>query len=114
MKTYPKMNETVKDLLRRSNEPMSLYILARLEELENQVQELTPPNSPLTLEELREMDGEPVFCVSAARPEDTAWGIVCIRGMNPYVKTMKGGCSTFFYLTSYSSAWLAYRRKPEE
>jgi len=71
-------------------------------------------NPPLTLEELREMDGEPVFCVSAARPEDTAWGIVCIRGMNPYVKTMKGGCSTFFYLTSYSSAWLAYRRKPEE
>lgn len=30
MKTYPEMNETVKDLLRRSNEPMSLYILARL------------------------------------------------------------------------------------
>ena len=34
IKTYPEMNETIKDLLRRSEEPMSLYILARIEELE--------------------------------------------------------------------------------
>lgn len=32
--TYPQMNETIKDLLRRSAEPMNLYILARIEELE--------------------------------------------------------------------------------
>lgn len=32
--TYPEMNETVKDLLRRSEEPMNLYILARIQELE--------------------------------------------------------------------------------
>ena len=30
------MNETVKDLLRRSQEPMNLYILARIEELERE------------------------------------------------------------------------------
>lgn len=35
--TYPEMNETIKDLLRRSEEPMNLYILARIEELEAQV-----------------------------------------------------------------------------
>ena len=35
--TYPDMNETVKDLLRRSEEPMNLYIAARLEELEGQL-----------------------------------------------------------------------------
>ena len=35
--TYPQMNETVKDLMRRSEEPMHLYIAARLEELENQL-----------------------------------------------------------------------------
>ena len=34
--TYPEMNETVKDLLRRSQEPMNLYILARIEELERE------------------------------------------------------------------------------
>lgn len=33
--TYHEMNETVKDLLRRSEEPMNLYILARIEELES-------------------------------------------------------------------------------
>lgn len=36
IKTYPEMNETIKDLLRRSEEPMNLYILARIEELERQ------------------------------------------------------------------------------
>lgn len=34
IKTYYKMNETVKDLLRRNDDPMHQYILARLEELE--------------------------------------------------------------------------------
>lgn len=33
--TYPQMNEIIKDLLRRSAEPMNLYILARIEELEH-------------------------------------------------------------------------------
>lgn len=51
IKTYPEMNETIKDLLRRSDEPMQLYILTRIEELEKQVSDLTPPpNDPLTLE----------------------------------------------------------------
>lgn len=60
IKTYPEMNETIKDLLRRSEEPMQLYILARIEELEKQVSSFAlPPNDPLTLKQLREMDGEP-------------------------------------------------------
>lgn len=37
IKTYPEMNETIKDLLRRSEEPMNLYIVARIEELEKQL-----------------------------------------------------------------------------
>lgn len=32
--TYPGMNETIKDMLRRSGEPMQLCALARIEELE--------------------------------------------------------------------------------
>lgn len=32
--TYPQMNETIKDLLSRSEEPMNLYILTRIKELE--------------------------------------------------------------------------------
>jgi len=104
MKTYPKMNETVKDLLRRSNEPMSLYILTWLEELENRVQELTPPNAPLTLEELREMDGEPVYLIDKDEPIIKEWVI-----------WDKGWTSNWFEdAKNYGKTWLAYRRKPEE
>lgn len=39
--TYPKMDEVIKDLLRRSDEPMNRYILARIEELEKWVEQLS-------------------------------------------------------------------------
>jgi len=52
------------------------------EELEKQVHDLTqPPNDPLTLEELREMDGEPVF--AQAKPFRK------IQNSVPYLKTRK-------------------------
>lgn len=34
IRLYPEMNSMIKDLLRRSNEPMNQYILARIEQLE--------------------------------------------------------------------------------
>jgi len=37
IKTYPEMNEIIKDLLRRSDETMERYILTRLEELETKL-----------------------------------------------------------------------------
>lgn len=46
--TYPAMNETIKDLLRRSPEPMQQYILARIEELEAEVERLQEENAELT------------------------------------------------------------------
>ena len=108
MKTYPKMIETVKDLLRRSNEPMSLYILARLEELENQVQELTPPNAPLTLEELREID-DPVWveCGITAFTPDGGYYSLCKNG---HITTPSG----IQYIAEDIPHWKFYRRKPEE
>lgn len=76
----------------------------------------SPPNDPLTLSELREMDGEPVFCVSKDFPEDSAWGIVCMRENVPYVRTIQktGKVSRYFYIYDYDTRWLAYRRKPEK
>lgn len=108
MKTYPKMNETVKDLLRRSNEPMSLYILARLEELENQVQELTPPNAPLTLEELREID-DPVWveCGITAFTPDGGYYSLCKNG---HITTPSG----IQHIAEDIPHWKFYRRKPKE
>jgi len=47
--TYPEMNETVKNLLRMSGDPTSLYVLARIEELEAE-------NKQIVSDRLRELD----------------------------------------------------------
>lgn len=66
-----------------------------------------PPNDPLTLAELRLMDGEPVWI--------TAKGI----GRYDVYQGCANRCLEQFYKAalpsgSYGTDWLAYRRKPEE
>lgn len=66
---------------------------------------LAPPNKPLTLEELREMDDEPVWCCPK---NDSAKGSWMIVGPN--------GCeniTSFAIYDDYGTGWLAYRRPPE-
>ena len=46
---------------------------------------LTPPNEPLTLEQLREMDGEPVWFDTIKR-----WGIVKVCRDGVFVLTKSG------------------------
>lgn len=70
---------------------------------------LTPLNEPLKLEELREMDGEPVYVVSAIgeRPE---WYIVDIEEnefKNPWDSISLENCDEGYPYT-------AYRRPPEK
>ena len=70
---------------------------------------LTPPNEPLMLDELREMDGEPVYVVSAIgeRPE---WYIVDIEEnefKNPGDSISLENCDEGYPYT-------AYRRPPEK
>lgn len=79
-------------------------------------QQQAQKNDPLTLEELREMDGEPVFCVDKVIPKRSAWGIVCIRNEIPFIRTFQDGgrFSTFFYFGKLNFDWLAYRHKLEE
>ena len=195
IKTYPEMNETIKDLLRRSEEPMNLYTLARIQELEKLEKQLAargfaggpgddsievirpvqgskdmalepcpfcgstnvvyerysskagerwrcwctdciasidpgyaqsrgpvqrmwnrravPPNDPLTLEELRKMDGEPVYFYfgsgfgewALAMERSELYDEVCLRNKNglpsPARFVIEGGGNI-------------YRRKPEE
>lgn len=57
-------------------------------------------NAPLTLDELRKMDGEPVWCVSL--------GASLFRGNGWYI-----GANNW-YMDEYGKTWLAYSRKPEE
>ena len=69
-----------------------------------------PPNDPLTLEELREMDGEPVFIerIGSDHPDDREWALVDSR--HSFCKTVDGVKAFFEF---FGKSWFAYRRKPE-
>ena len=71
---------------------------------------LTPPNEPLTIEELREMDGEPVYVHNlfpAKRKFEWQWALVCKERGNAEATTY-----TYRFL-DYGKTWIAYRRPPE-
>lgn len=70
------------------------------------IDEMNPPNEPLTLEQLREMDGEPAYI-----PETNCWVLVT---KNPFVPlfTWPDGeqCSAYDW---YEQVGPVYRRPPE-
>ena len=71
---------------------------------------IPPPNAPLTLEELREMAGEPVYIV-----EGTYSYYALISGVLDRVVWLISRWDEREMLTDdYGKTWLAYRRKPEE
>ena len=76
---------------------------------------LTPPNEPLTLDELREMDGEPVYIVFSPDVDGEKlqfWALVAVdKWGEVYLMNNLGGSS------AYEEAWAnieaIYRRPPE-
>lgn len=70
----------------------------------------TPQNDPLTLEELREMDGEPVWFQTVDNDciYECGWAIVSTE----YERI--AGNSTYFHFEDFGSVWIAYRRKSED
>lgn len=71
-----------------------------------------PPNDPLTLEELREMDGEPVWCVtgSAINAGRGHWDICDWWDKNTVMFPYSGEQPR---IDDCGITWTAYRRKPE-
>ena len=70
-------------------------------------------NDPLTLDELRQMDGEPVW-IKLFDPDEEFWVL-----RNEWVDTRNPEPMILFHMRWYShvdygKTWLAYRRKPEE
>ena len=65
-------------------------------------------NDPLILDELRQMDGEPVWVQSPGVPEYGRWAIVEGVGDNCLFLHDDFTCH------DYGKTWLAYRKKPEE
>lgn len=72
--------------------------------------EEAPPNDPLTLEKLREMDGEPVFIKCLFNDELSSYVVVDKR------RDSAGIFTRLFYASFdyHGDEWLAYCRKPEE
>ena len=76
-----------------------------------QIMELGSSNDPLTLDELREMDGEPVWVVPLNDFEILPANYL----VNAYAEQIvvdKFGAYLDF--EDYGKTWLAYRRRPEE
>ena len=71
---------------------------------------LTPPNEPLTLEKLREMDGEPVW-VEFEDGSGGLWGIVHITIFEQIV--FPNGLHCTLGERYYGKSYKAYRRPPE-
>jgi Lar family restriction alleviation protein len=63
-----------------------------------------PENPPLTLEELREMDGEPVFIIDGDEPLDRYWELS--ENAADYIDSR--------FAEDYGKTWLAYRYKLED
>ena len=78
-----------------------------------QQETVTNRNEPLTLDELRQMDGEPVW-IKLFDPDEAFWVL-----RNEWVDTRNPEPMILFHMRWYShvdygKTWLAYRQKPEE
>lgn len=71
-------------------------------------QQKVAQNIPLTLDELREMDGEPVWVIPLAPEEQPEWALVDV--MEEWLCTSN---ADYWGLEVYGRCILAYRRKPE-
>ena len=78
---------------------------------------LTPPNEPLTRDELREMDGGPIYVTT--KNYGDGWCILNWHGVNKSYTyfsrtgTSEGMTATPLSAKTYGDLWLAYRRPPE-
>ena len=78
--------------------------------------ETKPENEPLTLDELRQMDGEPVWVVTLDGTDEPRWEIVVSAGEHGIdLICVLNGVETRDYadFDLYNDTWLAYRAKPE-
>lgn len=69
-----------------------------------------PENKPLTLEQLRQMDGEPVWIDG----KDYGGWTIFKASANKQVARCLDNVNLSYYMDDYCKTWLAYARKPEK
>lgn len=106
--------KTIHYCIERKSAPASNAVvrLAAYEDTGLMPEEITAliplPNDPLTLEELRGMDGEPVWVEFPKCPEASGWMLIS-AGRHCVYDGLLGECD----FENYGKTWLAYRRRPE-
>ncbi|QNO18914.1 MULTISPECIES: hypothetical protein [Caproicibacterium] len=93
-----------------------------VEMAEESITRAQQPNEPLTVGELRKMDGQPVW-VKAVDPNDSDTNYWAIVSANMHYSHKSGGVIStstdgvavvaIAYFEDYGKSWLAYRRPPE-
>lgn len=75
-------------------------------------------NDPLTLDELRQMDGEPVFLVDLVHKTDpqksNLWGGWIVFSHHYDDGFVPRGSHGWFSVSGYGKNWIAYRHRPKE
>lgn len=105
---YDACSDADRDVLVKQREIVE-YTISALRQQEH-FREVTKKVEPLTMDELRQMDGEPVYCVE-------------ITGREEWLFRRDGGFADmygeftsddFMVLDNYGKLWRCYRQKPEE
>lgn len=106
-----------RDLAARTRQVRQLQGESAALRQQDRFREITKKVETLTLDELREMDGEPVFLVDLVHKSDPkvpdlwgGWIVFTKHDKNGFIP--RGG--GFFSNDGYGKTWLAYRHKPEE
>ena len=72
-------------------------------------------NKALTLDELRKMDGEPVWCEIYIKGQPSFYGIVHGETVTGFISGDDNPANlAITNVGAYGLAWLAYRQKPED
>lgn len=103
---YDACSDADRDVLVKQREIVE-YTISALRQQET----VTNRNEPLTLDELRQMDGDPVW-VEFQDGSGGCWGLVHITVFNHIV--FANGLFCTVGKPYYGKTWLAYRQKPEE
>ena len=72
-------------------------------------EKVAPENKPLTLEQLQQMDGEPVWIDG----KDYGGWAIFKASVNKQVANCLDNVNLSYYMRDYGKTWLAYARKPE-
>lgn len=80
--------------------------LASYKKMKGGRQVVASPDEPLSVSELRELNGEPVWCSGFGWR--ICYGLTTFRG-HLCMETGAGSCIS---MQGYGESWIAYRRKP--